>query len=324
MNYLNLFGQNGEKAWKVSQISLGCDYYGLEVPEEQAFRIMDAYYDKGGNFLDTAHVYGQKVVDTVSFSEVTVGKWVEANKLQGKVVISDKGAHPDRRNMQVSRLTYQNARNDLFSSLEALKTDCVDIWFLHRDNPAMPVSEIVDMVSEFVDKGYIKKLGASNWTSKRLQAANDYARENGKHGFSISQIQWSLAISTPESWNDPTLVCMDDAQQEWYQEKQFPVMVFSPQARGLFSKVIQNGVDSLSEKVKERFLLDKNLGRIEKCRQLSERLHMNPAGVCLSYLTSAQFPVIPVIGCSSPEQVVDSLRSADDRFSESDRRFLVE
>lgn len=322
MKTITLF-ENSQNPLKVSQLSLGCDYYGLDRPEAEAFRIMDSYYELGGRFFDTAHVYGQEKVGTVSHSERTVGKWIAANGLEGKVVVSDKGAHPDRNNMSVSRISERNIRDDLFSSLEALKMNQVDIWFLHRDNPDMPVGEIVDMVSELVDQGYIKHLGVSNWKAERISKALAYAKKHNKHPFEISQVQWSLAISTAESWDDPTIVCMDEKEQSWYKERQFPVMVYSPQARGLFSKVIEQGIDSISDKVGSRFLLDENLGRIERCKILCEDKNMNAAGVCLSYLTSAPFPVMPIIGCSNPQQVKDSIKFSDVILTDKERDFLV-
>ena len=322
MKYLNLF-PNTQNPVRISQFALGCDHFGEGISEERAFRIMDAYYEQGGTLLDTAHVYSLQEASGISLSEKAVGKWISANGLWGKVVLSDKGAHPNRSRMLVSRISEKNIRDDLASSLETLRTDCVDIWFLHRDNPDMPVGEIVDIVSELVDRGYMKHLGVSNWSVKRISQALEYARRNGKHEFEISQLQWSLAVSTPESWEDPTLICMDDRQQEWYRAQQFPVMAFSSQARGLFSKVIEQGVDSISEKTRKRFLLERNMGRIERCRELCRRGGVNPAGLCLSYLTSAPFPAVPVIGCSSPEQVKDSLRFADSSISEANRDYLV-
>ncbi len=322
MKSITLF-EHSKTPLEVSQLSLGCDYYGLERPEEEAFRILDTYYELGGRFLDTAHVYGQEKVGAVSRSEQTVGKWIAANGLEGKVVVSDKGAHPDRNNMKISRINERNIREDLFSSLEALRADRLDIWFLHRDNPDMPVGEIVDMVSELVAQGYIKHLGVSNWTAERISQALNYAKEHNKHPFEISQVQWSLAISTPESWADPTVVCMNDKEQDWYKETQFPVMVFSPQAKGLFTKVIENGAASIPEKIRRRFLLDENLGRIERSRKLSTEKNINTAGLCLSYLTSAPFPVMPIIGCSSPQQVKDSMEFADIVLSEREREFLI-
>lgn len=322
MQYLDLFQNTGNPA-RVSQISLGCDFYGLTIPEETAFRMMDAYYELGGKFFDTARVYGQAELGAQSLSEVTVGRWIQRNGLQGRVVVSDKGGHPDRRDMSVSRINEKELRADLFASLEALQTSAVDIWFLHRDNPAMPVGEIVDIVSDFVDKGYVKHLGASNWTGKRLDEAREYAQRHGKHGFEISQIQWSLARSTPQSWNDPTLVAMNETELAWYEQSNLPVMVFSPQGRGLFSKVIEQGAQSVPEKTAKRFLLEENAGRIENCRTVCERTGRNPASVCLAYLTSAPFPTIPVIGGSTPEQVRGALKDCDTKLGSEDRAFLI-
>ncbi len=323
MKYLDLF-TNTPHAVNCSQFALGCDHYGLKVPEEEAFRIMDAFYEQGGTLFDTAHIYGQLEDGGVSLSEQTVGKWVAKNRLHGKVVISDKGAHPNRNDKKIGRIDEKNIQLDLFSSLEALQSDYVDIWFLHRDNPEMPVGEIVDIVSSFADKGYIKHLGVSNWPVSRIAEAVAYAQKHGRHPFDISQIQWSLAISTPASWEDATIVCMDDAQLPWYEANQFPVMAFSPQGRGIFSKAIERGTESVDEKTRKRFLLEQNMGRIERCCKLCDRDGINPAGICLAYLTSAPFPTIPVLGFSSHTQVKDSLQFSNLTISEDDRAYLVQ
>lgn len=322
MKYLNLFDRTPHP-FTVSRIALGCDHYGENVPERQALGVMDAYFANGGNIFDTAHVYSQMVPNGISLSEKLVGEWIRANGVRDKIMLVTKGAHPDRSDMTASRVNENVIREEFESSLETLGVDGVDVWFVHRDNPAMPAGEILDMLSD-ITRGRVKHLGASNWTAARLAEAEDHARKNGTPGFAISQIQWSLARVTNESWDDPTLVCMDDAQAAWYAEKQLPVMVFSAQAHGLFSKVLEQGVGAITEKFAKRFMLEKNMDRIERCRQVSLRTGVNPAGVCLAYLTAAPFPVIPLVGCSSPEQLADSLRYADFELSPDDRCFLVE
>lgn len=322
MKYLKLFANTAFPV-EASQIALGCDHFGGRRPEDLARRIMDAYFELGGTMFDTAHVYSQERPGETSLSEKVVGKWIADNGVRDKIVLVTKGVHPDRSNMLVSRINEQNVRDDFSSSLETLGVDYVDVWFLHRDNPQMPVGEIVDLVSGLVDKGHVCHLGASNWTAGRIAQANEYARLHGKHGFDIAQIQWSFTRSTPESWEDPTVVCMDDAQLAWYTTNKMPLMVFSPQARGVVSKMIAGGRESVPENWAKRFMLDENKGRIERCRRLSERTGRNPAGICLSYLTSAPFPVMPVIGCSSPEQIRDSLQFADETLSDEERAFLT-
>ena len=99
---------------------------------------------------------------------------------------------------------------DLEQSLDALQTDYIDLYWLHRDHLSTSVEEIVDTLNEFADKGLVRCFGVSNWTTERLLEANTYAKRAGKLGFSASQIQWSLAACTPQTWGDDTLVCMTD------------------------------------------------------------------------------------------------------------------
>jgi Predicted oxidoreductases (related to aryl-alcohol dehydrogenases) len=322
MKYLELFSDTAKPA-RVSQIALGCDHFGESVPADQVFRIMDAYYELGGNLFDTAHIYSWMETNGISESEKLLGEWMAANGVRQRSTIVTKGAHPERTAMQNSRISEKNVNEEIASSLETLRMDHVDIWFLHRDNPAMPVGEIIDMISPLVDKGQAMHLGASNWSGKRLAEANDYAKRNGRHGIEISQIQWSLARSTPEDWADPTLVCMNDDEYGYYLSSRMPVMVFSPQAHGLFSKMIAESGDALPEKFRKRFPPENNRDRLERVREMSGRTGINPAGISLAYLTSAPFPALPIIGSSKPEHIRDSLNFADVTMGEEERQFLA-
>lgn len=322
MKTVHISQQPGEHPLQISRIALGCDHFGMRIPQAEAFRIMDAYFSLGGNVLDTAHVYCQKDTASPSISEITVGKWIAANQLQGQVIVSSKGAHPGRENMQVSRIDPQSIRGDLESSLEALQTDSIDIWFLHRDNPAMPVQEIVDIVSAYAEKGWIQRLGVSNWKADRIREANAYAQAHGKRGFAISQIQWSLAVTTPEDWDDPTIVCMNETEYAWYQANRFPVMCYSSQAKGMFSKIIEGRMDSVPPKIQRHLFSPENLARVERCRTLCRTRGSNAAGVCLAYLAGAPFPVIPIVGCSSATQLKDTLHDADIVLQPDEMDFL--
>ncbi len=321
MQRLTLFGDT-PRPFVVSPIALGSDRYGDSVSAKSAFAIMDAYFAAGGNVFDTAHIYAQKADGDISLSEKTVGEWIRANGVRDAIMLVTKGAHPDRHDMTKTRMTEAMVKEDLESSLETLGTDAVDVWFAHRDNPAAPAGEVVDMLMD-ATAGRVRHLGASNWTAARLAEANRHARKAGRPGFAISQIQWSLARATKDSLGDHTVVIMDEREEAWYAESRMPVMAYSPQAQGLFSKAIGQGADSLPESVATRYQLEENMDRIRRCRELSERKGVNPSGICLSYLTSAPFPVIPIIGCSRLEHVADSLRHADLALTRDERRFLA-
>ena len=296
---------------KLSQIALGCDHYGAAIDEATALAQLDVFFEQGGNLLDTAHVYGQDKEGGPSSSEQVLGKWLRSNKTRPQMVLATKGCHPYKDDMNRSRINEKDMAGDIQRSLDQLQSDSVDIWFFHRDDPSMGADEIIDMGSLLVQKGLVKHLGASNWTTKRIEEANTWAKKNNKSEFVISEIQWSLAHCTPETWGDDTLVCMNDTERAWYEKHNMPVMAFASQAKGLFSKLIEGKGDTLSQRARERFLTEENLAIVPRCKKLSEELGVTPASLCMAYLTSQKNPTIAIAGSSAVSQITDTLGGSD-------------
>ncbi|MFA6690070.1 MAG: aldo/keto reductase [Sphaerochaetaceae bacterium] len=305
-----------------SRIALGCDHYGETISQETAFRLLDLYVSNGGNLLDTAMVYGQKVDEGPSTSEPTIGQWLKDTGMRKKVAIATKGGHPHIGRMHDSRLDWKSLSHDINRSLEQLGTDHVDLWFLHRDDPRIGVDEIIDMLDEFVTTGLTFQIGASNWSHERIAEANEYAKRNGRHMFTASEIQWSLAVCTPDQWGDDTIVCMDDTAHAWYRKQQIPVFCYASQAKGLFSKIIAGEADTLSERARTRFLTDENLERVDRCAALSKELGVSPAALCVAYITSQNIPTVAIVGSSKVDQLQDTLSMADLELTQEQIAFL--
>ncbi|MGE4454439.1 MAG: aldo/keto reductase [Sphaerochaeta sp.] len=305
MKYLHVHGL------RLSQIALGCDHYGEKISEETSRQQLDIFAQEGGNLLDTAHIYGQGEAGTPSSSEMVLGKWMKQHDMRNQMVVASKGCHPYKEDMHRSRINRKDMLLDISQSLDSLKTDHLDIWFFHRDNPLMPADEIIDMASELVESKLVKHLGASNWTTKRIEKANQWAKTHGKPTFQISEIQWSLAQCTPETWGDDTLICMTEEERTWYEQEAMPVMCFSPQAKGLFSKIIAGKIETLSEKAKQRFLTETNLALVPKVEKLSKELGVSPSAIAMAYLTSQTNPTIAIAGSSKVEQISDTLLGSD-------------
>ncbi len=149
----------------VSVLIQGSDYFRPS-NYDLVCQVLDRYVSIGGNTIDTAHVYcgGE--------SEIAIGQWMMERGNRNDIIILTKGAHHDQYGPRVNR---EAITNDLFKSLERLKTDYIDLYALHRDDPTVPVSEIVDVLNEHIKAGRIKAIGGSNWTSDRIQEANEYA-----------------------------------------------------------------------------------------------------------------------------------------------------
>ncbi|MDP4152836.1 MAG: aldo/keto reductase [Bacillota bacterium] len=287
---------------KISKLVLGTDYYGTSVDVKTSYSLLNGFTESGGNCIDTARVYSDGT------SESLIGEWLNERNNRHKIILVTKGGHPLNGH---SRLSRENLTLDIDSSLNALKTDYIDIYFLHRDDTNRPIEEIMETLSEFIKSGKVRYIGCSNWTSERIEAANLYSKSSGLSGFSISQIQWSLAVSTPEAHGDPTLVCMNDKEYNWYLENNFPVMAFSSQAKGFFTRTIKNGLDSNNNKALSRFLTEENLKRLVKVRECADKFNITPTAAALGYITCNALPAVAIIGCKNINQLHDSLSASD-------------
>ena len=152
---------------KVSRISLGCDHYGETIDEAIAIKQLDMYLERGGNLLDTARVYGQKIDEGPSTSELLLGKYLKTID-RGKVIIATKGGHPHIGHMDSPRLDRTSLTNDITASIEQLGTP-PDIFFLHRDWRDIPAGELIEILNTFIEKGYTRSIGASNWSVERIK-----------------------------------------------------------------------------------------------------------------------------------------------------------
>lgn len=295
---------------KMSKIVKGADYFGVTIPEETALALMDRYVELGGNTIDTARLYGKiNSDDDYSHSEPIVGRWLKSRRNRKDIVLITKGGHPKRSDLLTSRITKQIIDEELEISLRELGVDYVDIYFPHRDNPDLPVGEIMDMLDLHVKAGRVRALGASNWTCARIKEANTYALAHGKTPFTVSQIQWGLAHTTPAHWDDPTLIAMNDIEYAGYLESGIPVMGFAPQGGGYFSKCIAG--EPLKPKVAQRYDNEVNRHRLEVVRAVCERTGKSPAVIGMAYLTSNPVQTAAIIGCSTVAQLEDCMSDLD-------------
>ena len=289
--------------------------------DEGYFEILDKYFELGGTCLDTARVYCNWVEGGDGASEQVIGRWMESRSNRDKVLIATKGGHPYFTEEEtINRLDEQSVTEDLSQSLEALKTDYADIYMLHRDDTSKAVEEIMPYLDKFVRSGKVHILGASNWTASRIAEANKFALENGLTPFSVSQINYSLAHSSADILGDDTQVSMDMREYSWYMKNNFPVMAFSPQAKGFFSKLAAG--QSATNQLESSYATTANLARLAKVKRLSDKTGHSPAVVTLAYLSSQPFPVSSVFAVSKLWQLEEDMTAQDIRFDEKTVAFL--
>ena len=269
-------------------------------------RMLDNYTARGGDFIDTARIY---CAWTGVWAEEYLGRWLKRRKNRSSLFLSTKGGHPKWGDMSASRINRRSLAVDMENSLMLLNTDYVDIYFLHRDDESLPVSEIMPMLDEFVKAGKTRLLGASNWSLARIIEANEFARQNGLTPFACSQIFFSVATTTPAKYGDETLVCMTPEEYAGYLKLGMPVMAFSAQAKGFFTKYV-NG-SALTVKITERFVSPENMKRGDEMARICEAHDKTPAQCALAALMQNPLPTFPILGASSCGQLIDALGAAD-------------
>jgi aryl-alcohol dehydrogenase-like predicted oxidoreductase len=269
--------------------------------------VLDAFHAAGGTLFDTAHHYGKGCADTV------LGAWMQARGLTDAVTVIGKGAHtPD---CFPAAVTPQ-----LEASLAALKRDCVDIYFLHRDNTDIPVGEWVDVLDAHVRAGRIRRYGGSNWTTARIDAANAYAARHGKVGFTALSNQFSLADMIEPPWAG-CRAASDAESLAWLRRTGTPLFAWSSQARGFFTDRAVAGGDKDPELVRCWYNAT-NLARRTRAAELAEKRGTTLAGLALAYNLAQDFPLFPIIGPLNRAELDSSLAVLRVTLSPEEVRWL--
>lgn len=301
MRYRDFLGR------KTSVLCLGTVGLGFDFSQKQSNEILDAFVNLGGNFLDTARVYGDFAGGVCGISERAVGNWLAARRNREQIIVGTKGGHPELSAMNVGRLDRENLSDDIRRSLDDLMVDQVDIYWLHRDDVSRPVGEILETLNGFLQAGYTRFIGVSNWTTARIREANAYAAAHGMTGFCANQPQFSLARQ--EVMTDPTLYQMDREMYEFHVETGMPCVPFSSQAKGFFIK-LHDGAE-ISDGAKRRFDSPGNRAIYARLLALSEETGYSVGALSLAYLTCNRFDIFPIVGVSRLSQV-EFLREAGD------------
>ncbi len=272
----------------ISRLVMGVDN---QTTWPHASAMFDDFFERGGNCFDSAYTYGGGACEGI------LGQWVKNRGIREQIVILDKGAHTPY--CDPESLTRQHLQ-----SLERLQTDYVDIYMLHRDNPAIPVGEFINVLNEHKNAGRMRIFGASNWSIERVVEANRWAAEHGMTGFSAMSNNFSLARMIEPVWVG-SIAASDAQSHSWLTEQQMPLMPWSSQARGFFTGRADPEDHSDAELVRCWYSED-NFRRLERVNDMAKQRGELPISIALAYVLCQPFPTFPLIG---PRQLSETRTS---------------
>jgi predicted dehydrogenase/aryl-alcohol dehydrogenase-like predicted oxidoreductase len=270
--------------------------------------MLDAFFEAGGNLIDTAFVY------KAGFTEQLLGNWMTTRGVREHCTVIAKGAH--------TPLVYPDVIGKQLSvTLDRLQTDYVDIYFMHRDNIDVPVDEFVDAMDAEVQAGRIRgPVGGSNWTRERMDAAIAYAKRTGKTAPSVLSNNFSLAEMQDPVWPD-CVSSSDVGWRQWLTEREIINFAWSSQARGFFTPRAGRDRREDGELVRSWYS-EGNFERRDRAIALGEQMGRNPIHIALAYVLAQPFPSVPLIGPRSLFELADSLSALDIALTPDQVRWL--
>ncbi len=264
---------------------------------EACFALLDMALAHGINTFDQAHVYGAALSQTL-------GRWMQERGVRDQVVILAKGAHQSDR----PRVTPEDIISDLHDALTWLQTDRVELYVLHRDNPAVPVGPIVQTLNALQRQGKIGAFGGSNWSVARLQEANDYARAHSLAPFAVSSPNFSLAEQVQPPWADCLTISgpQHEADRAWYAQSDMALFPWSSLAGGFFSdRFHRDNVEALAAQggfaqiAVRCYCYEPNFQRLDRARLLAEQKGRTVPQIALAFVLCQPLNIFPLISCAS-------------------------
>jgi aryl-alcohol dehydrogenase-like predicted oxidoreductase len=265
--------------------------HGPEVPtsEHESRRIIDAYLETGGNFLDTANVYvgGQ--------SEEVVGRAIKARR--DDVVLATKGFGPIGAGPNTTGLGRKYLVRALEASLRRLETDYIDLYQCHRPDADTPVAETMATLHSFVESGKVRYIGCSNWTGSQIVEAQWAAKELGGTPFISLQPRYSLNARRIEEDVLPTC-----------QRQGLGTMVYSPLGGGVLTGKYRRGEEPPPDSrvgrggMWARMLDDRSLELAEEVAKVAAEVGATPTAVALAWVLARRGVTSVIIGPRTFEQ----------------------
>ncbi|KAI1395817.1 Aldo/keto reductase [Hypoxylon fuscum] len=180
---------------QLGAMSLGSAWTALmgSIDKEKSFKLLDAYFEAGGNFIDTSNNYQNEE------SETWIGEWIKLRKNRDRLVVATKYTTDYKSHEYGKGKTVNHCGNHKRSlhmsvrdSLAKLQTDWIDILYLHWWDHTTSIEEVMDSLHILVQQGKVLYLGISDSPAWVASAANTYARAHGKTPFSIYQGRWNV------------------------------------------------------------------------------------------------------------------------------------
>jgi len=290
----------GRSGISVSQVCLGSNNFGGTVDRENSEKIVKKAIDLGTNLIDTANTY------TEGRSEEIIGNVVR--DYRDEIILATKVGFPVREAPNGSGLSRKHILTQFKRSLERLKTDYVDVYYLHRPDPETPLEESLRTMNELVRQGKVLYGACSNFTVWQIAEANRICEVRGLDKLIAVQPQYNLMHREIE--RDLLPYC---------REEQLGVLTYSPLMAGFltgkYTKDSSPPADSRRARYFEMKKSETNYGILEQIKTLAKTCGLSPFQLAVAWILRNPIVTAPIVGASKLDHVDEICRMPEVNMS---------
>lgn len=290
--------QLGTSGLTTPPLILGSNVFGWTADRTTSFAVLDAFVSGGGRMVDTANSYSSWVPgNSGGESETIIGEWLSARGSRHDVVIATKvGAEVfGGRGLSPARIT-----SSIEGSLERLRTDYIDLYFAHYDDPSTPLDATLEAFDALVRAGKVRAIGASNYSAERLRQALDTSAARALTPFTVLQPEYNLLER--EKFEGPL--------QELCLERGVAAVPYYALASGFLSGKYRSSDDAANRPrgaAVTRYLNEYGLGVLQAVEAVASELSATPAQVALTWLAAQPAVAAPIASATRVAQVEELL-----------------
>lgn len=284
--------------------------------QEEQFAVVDELWDMGLHCFDCSAGYGEK----------SLGAYLKSRNRTNEAIILTKGCHP---NPYRKRVTSYDLLSDFHDSMAKLGREYIDIYMLHRDDPDVPVSEIIPTLDQLKREGKIGIYGASNWSIERIKEANAFAETHDMSPFAAVSPHYSLAHQIQDPWGGGISITGPEHAEDraWLVENQIPVFAYSSMSCGFISGMFKSSDKEGAKKFltppgMKGYYADENFERLARAEQLAEKYDVTVAQISMAWLFNQDLQVIPLQGGENAEMYHQTLEASKIKLTAEEVKWL--
>jgi aryl-alcohol dehydrogenase-like predicted oxidoreductase len=287
----------GNSGLEVAPLALGGNVFGWTVDEAAGFKVLDAFVDAGFNLIDTADIYPKWAPGCQGGeSEALIGKWLEQSGRRKEVLIATKVGMemgPGQKG-----LSKRYILREVEESLRRLRTDSIDLYQSHKDDPDTPLEETLEAYGHLIQEGKVRAIGASNYSAERLAQVLEISRQHGLPRYESMQPEYNLA----ERENYET------ALEPLCRRENIGVITYYSLAGGFLSGKYHSEADlagAARGAFVKKYMNERGFRIIAALDQIARELNSTPARVAIAWLVARPGVTAAIASARTIDQLRD-------------------